>query len=41
MAVMSAGTEWKIPRRIVFSVRRLKKISTMFTQLLEVGVKCS
>ena len=37
--VDEVGTEWKIPRRIALSVSWAKKISTMFSHELEVGVK--
>ncbi len=33
--------EWKVPRRIAWRVMIPKKISTMFSQLPLVGVKCS
>src|ERR1019366_6747859 len=35
---MRSGTLWKIPRRIALSVSFEKKISTMFSHELEVGV---
>ena len=41
MAPTRSLTEVKVPRRIACRVMIPKKISTMFIQLPEVGVKCS
>ncbi len=41
MAAMRSLTEVNVPRRIACRVMIPKKISTMFSQDPEVGVKCS
>ena len=41
MAVSRSLTLWKVPRRIACRVMIPKKISTMFSQEPEVGVKCN
>jgi len=41
MAATRSGTEVKVPRWMAWRVMMEKKHSTRFSQLAEVGVKCS